>query len=144
MKSKLKTFTVWIIMGIIFIVLLSSIMDNTNTKLTYSDLIAKMELGEVKKIELTADGEGAYVTLAGETIPKEVNIPNMESFMNYATELLKDGNPVKIGDPNVHVYYSDEMLDFIAFKKKTGGLNRFLAILEIIFLIIIQIRYKIQ
>jgi len=91
MKSKLKTFTVWIIMGIIFVVLLSSIMDNTNTKLTYSDLISKMELGEVKKIELTADGEGAYVTLVGETIQKEVNIPNMESFMNYATELLKDG-----------------------------------------------------
>ena len=52
MKSKLKTFTVWIIMGIIFVVLLSSIMDNSNTKLTYSELIAKMELGEVKKIEL--------------------------------------------------------------------------------------------
>jgi len=28
---------------------------------------------------------------------------------------------VKIGDPNVNVYYSDEMLDFIAFKAKTGG-----------------------
>jgi len=91
MKSKLKTFTAWIILGIVFIVLLSSIMDNTNTKLTYSDLIAKMELGEVKEIELTADGEGAYVTLVGEAIQKEVNIPNMESFMNYATELLKDG-----------------------------------------------------
>ena len=91
MKSKLKTFTVWIIMGIIFVVLLSSIMDNTNTKLTYSELITKMELGEVKEIELTADGEGAYVTLVGETFPKEVNIPNMESFMNYATELLKEG-----------------------------------------------------
>ena len=91
MKSKLKTFTVWIIMGIIFIVLLSSIMDNTNTKLTYSELIAKMELGEVKKIDISADGEVAQVTLVGETIPKEVNIPNMESFMDYATELLKDG-----------------------------------------------------
>ena len=91
MKSKLKTFASWIILGIIFVVILSSIMDNTNSKLTYSNLIAKMELGEVKKIEITADGEGAYVTLVGETIPKEVNIPNMESFMNYATELLKDG-----------------------------------------------------
>ena len=91
MKSKLKTFASWIILGIIFVVILSSVMDNTNTKLTYSELIAKMELGEVKEIELTADGEGAYVKLVGETLPKEVNIPNMESFMNYATELLKDG-----------------------------------------------------
>ena len=33
----------------------------------------------------------------------------------------KNGNPVKIGDKNVHVYYSDEMLDFKAFKESTGG-----------------------
>ena len=33
----------------------------------------------------------------------------------------KDGNPVKFGDPDVHVYYSDEWLDFLAFKKQTGG-----------------------
>ncbi len=33
----------------------------------------------------------------------------------------KDGNPVKFGDPNVHVYYSDEWLDFLAFKEQTGG-----------------------
>ena len=91
MKNKLKKFTVWIIMGIIFVVVLSSIIDNTNTKLKYSDLVTKMELGEVKRIELLADGKGAYVTLVGETLPREVNIPNMESFMNYATELLKDG-----------------------------------------------------
>ena len=91
MKSKLKTFAIWLILGIIFIVLLSSIIDNTNTKMTYSELIAKMELGEVKKIELSSSGESAYVTLEGETILKEVNIPNTESFMNYATELLKDG-----------------------------------------------------
>lgn len=32
----------------------------------------------------------------------------------------KDGNPVKMGD-GTGAYYSDEMLDFIAFKKKTGG-----------------------
>lgn len=33
----------------------------------------------------------------------------------------KNGKPVKMGDPDVHVYYSDEMLDFLAFKKRTGG-----------------------
>ena len=91
MKAKLKTFAIWLILGIIFVVLLSSVLDNTNTKMTYSELIQKMELGEVKEIELASDGASAYVTLDGNTIPKEVNIPNTESFMNYATELLKDG-----------------------------------------------------
>ena len=33
----------------------------------------------------------------------------------------RDGNPVKFGDENVHVYYSDEMQDFIEFKRRTGG-----------------------
>lgn len=33
----------------------------------------------------------------------------------------KSGNPVKFGDKNVHAYYSDEYLDFLAFKKATGG-----------------------
>ena len=91
MKSKLKTFAVWLILGIIFVVLLSSVMDNTNTKMTYSELITKMEAGEVKEIELSSDGLSAYVEIKGDNIPKEVNIPNTESFMNYATELLKDG-----------------------------------------------------
>ena len=91
MKGKLKTFATWVIISIIFIGLLSAVLDNANTKLTYSELISKMELGEVKEIELAANGDVAYVTLVGETIEKEVNIPNMESFMNYATEVSKDG-----------------------------------------------------
>lgn len=33
----------------------------------------------------------------------------------------KDGNSVKLGDEGVNAYYSDEWLDFLAFKKKTGG-----------------------
>ena len=59
--------------------------------MTYSELIAKMESGEVKEIELASDGTSAYVTIDGDVIPKEVNIPSTESFMNYATELLKEG-----------------------------------------------------
>ena len=91
MKDKLKTFAIWVILGIIFVVLLSSVLDNTNSKMTYSDLIVKMEQGEVNKIELSSNGEEAYVTLEGQTIAKEVNIPSTESFMNYATDLLKEG-----------------------------------------------------
>ena len=91
MKGKLKTFAIWLILGIIFVVLLTSVIDNSNTKMTYSELITKMELGEISEIELASNGKSAYIKVEGETIPKEVNIPNTESFMNYATELLKDG-----------------------------------------------------
>lgn len=33
----------------------------------------------------------------------------------------RDGKPVKFGDPGVGAYYSDEYQDFLAFKKRTGG-----------------------
>lgn len=33
----------------------------------------------------------------------------------------KEGKPVKFSDPDVHVFYSDEYRDFLAFKKATGG-----------------------
>ena len=47
MKNSLKTLAIWLIIGIILIVLISAILDNSNTKLAYSDLIAKIETGEI-------------------------------------------------------------------------------------------------
>ena len=91
MKGKLKTFTTWLICGIIFIVFVSTVLDKTNTKMTYSELISKMEQGEVKEISLAYDGKSANVKLEGQTVPKEVNIPSVESFVDYATDYLKDG-----------------------------------------------------
>jgi len=84
----------WLIIGIIFIVLLTSILDNSSSKLAYSELIAKIEAGDVQEIELEADGSKANVTLKSEQFKKEVNIPSVESFMNYMQENLKAGNVV--------------------------------------------------
>ncbi|MBR6504413.1 MAG: ATP-dependent zinc metalloprotease FtsH [Clostridia bacterium] len=83
----------WSILIIIFVVILTSILDNSESKLAYSELVSKIETGEVKEIEIQADGQKAYVTLKGNTSnKKEVNIPNMESFMGYVEEYLKDGS----------------------------------------------------
>ena len=91
MKGRLKTLAIWLIIAVIFIVLLTSVIDNANTKMSYSDLLNKMELGEVKQIELNSGGKSAYVKLDGESNTKEVNIPSLESFMNYSNNLIKDG-----------------------------------------------------
>lgn len=91
MKSGLKTLGMWLIIGVIFIVLLTTIMDNSNSKIDYSELITKIEAGEVKEIEITSDETKAYVTISGENNKKEVNIPSIESFMNYMEENLKTG-----------------------------------------------------
>ena len=91
MKKGLKTLATWLVIGIIVVVLLTSILDNSDTKMKYSDLISKIEAGEVTKIELSADGTKGYVNLKGETSKKEVNIPSLDSFMDYSTNFLKDG-----------------------------------------------------
>ena len=62
--------------------------------MTYSDLITKMELEEVKEIEINSNRRSAYVKLEGESNTKEVNIPSIESFMNYSNNLIKDGKIV--------------------------------------------------
>lgn len=92
MKSSLKTLAMWLIIGIIFIVLITSILDNADTKMTYSELMTKIENAEVKNVELTSDGTKAYVTLKGSTTEKEVVIPSLDSFMDNINKHLISGN----------------------------------------------------
>ena len=82
----------WLIIGIIFLIVLSSVIENSNTKLKYSDLINKMNEGKVESIQIEADGKTATVALSDDKIKKEVNIPNMENFMNYSEEFIKNGS----------------------------------------------------
>ena len=89
MKNGIKSLAVWLIFLIIFIVLISSIMDNSSNKLAYSELLADMENGTVTSIEIQDGGEKALVELEGDSVPKEVNIPDINSFMTYAQEILK-------------------------------------------------------
>ncbi len=93
----------WLIIGVIFIVLLTSILDNQDTKMTYSDLISKMESAEISEIELSADNKKAYVTLKGEASKKEVNIPSIDSFMAYAENTLKEGN-IKLTEQSQSIF----------------------------------------
>jgi len=88
-KNGIKSLAVWLIFLIIFIVLISSIMDNSSNKLAYSELLADMEKGTVTSIEIQDGGEKALVELEGDSVPKEVNIPDINSFMTYAQEILK-------------------------------------------------------
>lgn len=91
MKGSIKTLAMWLIIGIIVVVLITSILDNADTKMTYSDLISKIETSEVTEIEMAYDGKTANVTLKNDSIKKEVNIPSTESFMDYITNYLKAG-----------------------------------------------------
>ena len=92
MKNGIKSLAVWLIILIIFVVLLSSVMDNSGNKLAYSELLTNMEKGSVTAIEIQDGGEKALVEIKGDNIPKEVNIPDISSFMTYAQDLLKSNS----------------------------------------------------
>ena len=63
MKNGIKSLAIWLIIGVILIVVISSIMENSNSKMTYSELVESIEAGNVTSIELSSSGETATVTL---------------------------------------------------------------------------------
>ncbi len=91
MKNGIKTLAMWLIIGIILIVLISSILSNTDNKLAYSELISKIESGEVKEVDLSYDGTTAIVELTNDNVPKEVNIPSVDNLMTSLDESMKAG-----------------------------------------------------
>ena len=92
MKNGIKSLAIWLIIGVILIVVISSIMENSNSKMTYSELVESIEAGNVTSIELSSSGETATVTLndANKT-QKQVNIPSLDSFITYTEEYIKTG-----------------------------------------------------
>ena len=91
MKNSLKTLAVWLIIGIILILAIYTILENSNTKLAYSDLISKIEAGQVEEIELEADGYSANVKLKNDNIEKRVNIPSVDNLMDNLQDNMKNG-----------------------------------------------------
>ncbi len=89
MKNSIKTLAMWLIIFVIFIVVITSILDNSNNKLAYSELISKIEAGEVEEIEISSDGTSAQVLLKNDNIAKEVNIPSIDSLMDNLQESMK-------------------------------------------------------
>ena len=89
MKNSIKTLAMWLIILVIFIGVITSILDNSNNKLAYSELISKIEAGEVKEIEISSEGTSAQVLLKNDNVKKEVNIPSINSLMDNLQESMK-------------------------------------------------------
>ena len=92
MKSGIKTLAMWLIIGIIFVVLLTSILDNDSNKLAYSELLGEIEAGNVSEMELSADGTTATVKLKDENFEKQVNIPSIDNLMDNLQESMTAGS----------------------------------------------------
>ena len=87
MKNSLKTILMWLIIGIASLILISAILENAETKMSYDELIGAINNSKVESIKLESDGNKAYVKIKNDRIEKEVNIPSIDSFM---TEISDD------------------------------------------------------
>ena len=91
MKNGIKTLAMWLIIGVIVIVLLSSIMENSSLKMTYSELVTSMENKEVESIKISSEGNVASVKLKNSKTEKEVKIA-FKNIANY--EMDFDDNEI--------------------------------------------------
>ena len=85
MKNGIKTLAMWLIIGVIFIVVLSSIVENRDSKLKYSDLIDNINSGKVEAIQIQSNGKTALVTLKDDKVKKEVDRKSTRLNSSHAT-----------------------------------------------------------
>ena len=81
LKNGIKTLAMWLIIGVIFIVVLSSIIENSDSKLKYSELLADINAGKVEAIQIESDGKTATVTLKDDKLKKEVKKRILKFFL---------------------------------------------------------------
>jgi len=60
LKSGIKNLAGMLIVIVIFTVLLNAVLNNADTKMTYSELLTSINEEKVKEIELSSDGSMAY------------------------------------------------------------------------------------
>ncbi len=95
MKNGLKTLAVWLIIGVILMFLIPAVLNNSGNKLTYSELIEKIESGAVSEISIEYGGETATVKLKNDQSKKNVNIPDVENLLENVNKSMKD-NSIKV------------------------------------------------
>ena len=91
MRNGIKTLAIWLILAIIVIVVVSSIMDNRNSKMNYTELVSNIDLKNVSKIVISSDGDSAKVTLNNDKGEKQVNIPSLNSFVELLNDSVRSG-----------------------------------------------------
>ena len=111
MKNSIKTLAAWLVIGIILLFIIPAILNGTNNELTYSELLSKIEAGEVTDIEIAYGGESARVKLKNDSNIKNVNIPSVDNLMeNLNTSMTDNIINVTEADKSFWLIVSDLLL----------------------------------
>ena len=114
MKKSFTGIAPLIITMLIFFFAAALIADGESAKsMSYTELLAHIESGDVASVELASDSSTAVVLLVGDSEKDEipVNIPSREAFTNYVQDSIKEGNEVdlKLGEPSMAL----TLLDYV-------------------------------
>ena len=90
MKNSIKTLAVWLIIGIILLFVIPALLNGSNKELTYSELLTKIQAGEVTDIEIEYGGASARVKLKNDSNIKNVNIPSVDNLMENLNSSMKE------------------------------------------------------
>ena len=95
MRNGIKTLAIWIIIAVIVFVGITAIYDNADRELSYSELVTKIDAGQVSVIDINSSGTSATVEFNDGTNQKQVNIPDIQTLMAEVEDNLRD-NAIKV------------------------------------------------
>ena len=103
MKNGIKTLAIWMIIIIASVGILSGLLNDSDKKMNYSELIQEINKGEISEIEISSNKETVYVTQSGADTTsanrvKEVTIPSLSTFMDEISESIAAGEIVVTQD----------------------------------------------
>lgn len=115
MKKSFTGIAPLIITMLILFFAAALIADGESAKsMSYTELLAHIESGDVASVELASDSSTAVVLLVGDSKNSDeipVNIPSREAFVEYVQEARKDGAELelKLGEPSMAL----TLLDYV-------------------------------
>lgn len=94
LKNGIKTLAIWLIIIIASVGILSGLLNSSDRKMNYSELVQAINQGEISEIEISSDKETLYVTEKNADTAnkvKEVTIPSLDTFMEEISENIATG-----------------------------------------------------
>ena len=80
--------------------------EESNAELAYTELITKIDNGEVEKIEMTVGSSSAKIKLRGEEEEKTTSIPNTQAFVELIQTEVLEGNNIEFNQKKQNVLIS--------------------------------------
>ena len=114
-KNKKKQLYYWLIAILIVLIVVAGVaiwysttnkQSQENLELPYTELIKKINDGEVEKVEMTVGSSSAKVKLRGEEEEKKTSIPNTQAFVELIQTKVLEGNNIEFNQKKQNVFIS--------------------------------------